>query len=124
MDLRTKIEYRLGRGGLTCTVHLGNVERKQSVGAGGRAARSHGPSPYRPHLSRFREADRRAESKVAELRAIDGDDDGHAIADEVTKLEQKAQQALIDTYAKLTPWQKTQVARHPDRPHCLDYVAR
>ena len=39
-----------------------------------------------------------------------------------TKLEQKAQQALVDTYAKLTPWQKTQVARHPERPHCLDYV--
>ena len=40
----------------------------------------------------------------------------------MTKLQQKAQQALVDTYAKLTPWQKTQVARHPDRPHCLDYV--
>ena len=45
-----------------------------------------------------------------------------SITDEVTKLQQKAQQALVDTYAKLTPWQKTQVARHPDRPHCLDYV--
>jgi acetyl-CoA carboxylase carboxyl transferase subunit alpha len=41
----------------------------------------------------------------------------------VTRLQQKAHQALMDTYAKLTPWQKTQVARHPDRPHCLDYVA-
>ena len=40
----------------------------------------------------------------------------------MTKLQQKAHQALVDTYAKLTPWQKTQVARHPDRPHCLDYV--
>ena len=37
-------------------------------------------------------------------------------------MQQKAQQTLVDTYAKLTPWQKTQVARHPDRPHCLDYV--
>ena len=45
-----------------------------------------------------------------------------SITEEVTKLQQKAQQALVDTYAKLTPWQKTQVARHPDRPHCLDYV--
>src|SRR6202008_3610256 len=44
------------------------------------------------------------------------------ITEEVTKLQQKAQQALVDTYAKLTPWQKTQVARHPDRPHCLDYL--
>ena len=35
----------------------------------------------------------------------------------------KAAQALADIYAKLTPWQKTQVARHPDRPHFLDYVS-
>ena len=62
------------------------------------------------------------ESKVAELRAINVDEGSTAIAEEVAKLEQKAQQALADTYAKLTPWQKTQVARHPDRPHCLDYV--
>jgi acetyl-CoA carboxylase carboxyl transferase subunit alpha len=63
------------------------------------------------------------ESKIADLKAIDSDDDAVSITEEVTKLQQKAQQALIDTYAKLTPWQKTQVARHPDRPHCLDYVA-
>jgi acetyl-CoA carboxylase carboxyl transferase subunit alpha len=63
------------------------------------------------------------ESKIAELKAIDGDDDAVSITEEVSRLQQKAQQALIDTYAKLTPWQKTQVARHPDRPHCLDYVA-
>jgi acetyl-CoA carboxylase carboxyl transferase subunit alpha len=62
------------------------------------------------------------ESKIAELKAIDGDEDAVSITDEVTRLHQKAQQALLDTYAKLTPWQKTQVARHPDRPHCLDYV--
>src|SRR6476620_5115220 len=62
------------------------------------------------------------ESKVTELRALNSDDGSMAIAEEAAKLEQKAQQALVDTYAKLTPWQKTQVARHPDRPHCLDYV--
>src|SRR5215469_11899145 len=62
------------------------------------------------------------ESKVAELRAINIDEGSVAIAEEVVKLEQKAQQTLADTYARLTPWQKTQVARHPDRPHCLDYV--
>jgi acetyl-CoA carboxylase carboxyl transferase subunit alpha len=61
------------------------------------------------------------EGKVAELRSI-GDGDGMQISDEVRKLEQKAKTALVDTYAKLTPWQKTQVARHPERPHCLDYV--
>src|SRR6266852_2098732 len=41
----------------------------------------------------------------------------------VLELEAKAGQTLRDLYASLTPWQKTQVARHPDRPHCLDYVA-
>jgi acetyl-CoA carboxylase carboxyl transferase subunit alpha len=63
------------------------------------------------------------ESKVAELRALSSEEDGSvSITEEVTKLQHKAQQALVETYAKLTPWQKTQVARHPDRPHCLDYV--
>src|SRR5256714_7962391 len=62
------------------------------------------------------------ESKVTELRALNSDDGSMAIAEEAAKLEQKAHQALVDIYAKLTPWQKTQVARHPDRPHCLDYV--
>lgn len=62
------------------------------------------------------------ESKVAELRALEGDDRPVSIADEIKKLEQKARAALVDTYGKLTPWQKTQVARHPERPHCLDFV--
>ncbi|MCC7251154.1 acetyl-CoA carboxylase carboxyltransferase subunit alpha [Hyphomicrobium sp.] len=62
------------------------------------------------------------ESKVSELKALEGDE-GVSISDEIKKLEQKAKAALVDTYGKLTPWQKTQVARHPDRPHCLDYVA-
>ncbi len=63
------------------------------------------------------------ESKVAELKALEGEEKPLSIADEIKRLEQKAQFALVDTYAKLTPWQKTQVARHPERPHCLDYVA-
>src|SRR5262249_46338352 len=63
------------------------------------------------------------ESKVAELSAISSDEEGTvSITEEVTKLQQKAQQALLDTYAKLTPGQKTQVARHPERPHALNYV--
>ncbi len=62
------------------------------------------------------------ESKVAELKALGGDDTGVSITEEVKKLEQKAEAALVDIYSKLTPWQKTQVARHPERPHCLDYV--
>ena len=61
------------------------------------------------------------ESKVAELKMLESGD-SVSIMDEIKKLEQKAQTALVDTYAKLTPWQKTQVARHPERPHCLDYI--
>src|SRR5215472_4504988 len=80
------------------------------------------PATVRTYLD-FEKPIAELESKVAELRAINIDEGSSAIAEEVAKLEQKAQQALADTYARLTPWQKTQVARHPDRPHCLDYVA-
>src|SRR6516225_7452712 len=61
------------------------------------------------------------EAKVEELRALETPDSG-AITEEIARLEAKAAQALKDLYAELTPWQKTQVARHPERPHCLDYV--
>jgi acetyl-CoA carboxylase carboxyl transferase subunit alpha len=61
------------------------------------------------------------EAKVEELRALHSD--GDAIAEEIGRIEGKASQALKELYAGLTPWQKTQVARHPQRPHCLDYVA-
>ena len=44
-------------------------------------------------------------------------------AEEVTRLEAKADRLLRQTYAKLAPWQKVQVARHPERPHCSDYIA-
>ena len=62
------------------------------------------------------------ESKVAELEALSSDESSVSITDEIEKLQQKAEQALVETYAKLTPWQKTQVARHPDRPHCRDFI--
>ena len=62
------------------------------------------------------------ESKVAELKALSGDEPSVSIAEEIARLEQKAQQSLVDTYAKLTPWQKTQVARHANRPHTVDYI--
>ncbi len=63
------------------------------------------------------------ENKVAELKTLSGNDANMSITEELTKLEQKARTSLIDTYAKLSPWQKTQVARHPERPHCLDYIS-
>ncbi len=80
------------------------------------------PVPVRTYLD-FEKPIAELESKVSELRTLHDDENAVSIADELTKLQQKAQQALIDTYSKLTPWQKTQVARHPDRPHCLDYIA-
>jgi acetyl-CoA carboxylase carboxyl transferase subunit alpha len=62
------------------------------------------------------------QGKVQELRALGNDGDAVAIEEEIARLEAKATQALSDIYAKLTPWQKTQVARHPDRPHGFDYI--
>jgi acetyl-CoA carboxylase carboxyl transferase subunit alpha len=62
------------------------------------------------------------EKKIAELKALFRDGKGPQIADEIAKLEQKARALLIDTYNKLTPWQKTQVARHRERPHSLEFI--
>lgn len=62
------------------------------------------------------------EGKVRELRGM-GEGDGNVdIEDEVARLQSKADQALSDLYKKLDPWQKTQVARHPDRPHFKDFT--
>src|SRR6187401_3754610 len=62
------------------------------------------------------------EAKVEELRAMGESGDAVAISEEISRLEAKAALALKDLYAELTPWQKTQVARHPQRPHCADYI--
>src|SRR5271167_1068303 len=64
------------------------------------------------------------EAKIEELRALEAEGDSVAIDEEITRIEGKAAQALKELYAELTPWQKTQVARHPQRPHCLDYITR
>ena len=63
------------------------------------------------------------EAKIDELRAVQVGDSAPAIGEEISRLEGKAAQALRDLYANLTPWQKTLVARHSDRPRCLDYVS-
>ena len=61
------------------------------------------------------------EARIAELRATaDGSD--LDIGAEIAKLEKKSAAMLTGTYAKLSPWQKTQVARHPQRPHFVDYI--
>ena len=62
------------------------------------------------------------QGKIQELRSLGTEGDAVAIGEEIAKLETKAAQALADIYHRLTPWQKTQVARHPDRPHFIDYA--
>lgn len=61
------------------------------------------------------------EQRIAELRAAAQGDDVDITA-ELQRLERKSADLLNSTYQSLTPWQKTQVARHPSRPHFLDYV--
>ena len=62
------------------------------------------------------------EGKIDELRHLSSDS-GINITEEVSRLEQRAQRLLRQSYDRLTPWQKVLVARHPERPHCADYVA-
>ncbi len=62
------------------------------------------------------------ETKVDELRALAENGEAVSIGEELGKLQAKAAKALADLYAGLTPWQKIQVARHPQRPHFSDYV--
>ncbi len=61
------------------------------------------------------------EERIAELRAA-SDNDEVNVGAELKRLEQKSKDLLASTYASLTPWQKTQVARHPQRPHLRDYI--
>ena len=61
------------------------------------------------------------ESKIEELRFVQ-DDSAVDISEEIDRLAKKSQQLTKDIYAKLTPWQVSQIARHPQRPYTLDYV--
>ncbi len=61
------------------------------------------------------------EAKVLELQSMDTDD---SLKDEIAKIREKADRILVQTYSKLTPEQKVQVARHPARPHFSNYVKR
>src|SRR5580704_8042213 len=78
------------------------------------------PDQMRSYLD-FEKPVAELDSKIDELRALAAS--GSDIGDEISRIEEKAAQALSDLYANLTPWQKTQVARHPQRPHCVDYVS-
>ena len=63
------------------------------------------------------------EGKIVELRQLAAQDPSMNIDDEAKRLQARADQLLRDTYAKLTPWQKALVARHPARPHFSHYVS-
>lgn len=62
------------------------------------------------------------EAKLEELRAMAAQGDAVSIGDDIVRLEGKAKDALVQLYGNLSPWQKTQVARHPLRPHFTDYA--
>ena len=73
------------------------------------------------HFLDFEKPIAELEGKIEELRRM-SEPDGINIADEVARLTTVADKQLRTTYARLTPWQKTQVARHPDRPKAKDYI--
>ncbi|MGA3000156.1 MAG: acetyl-CoA carboxylase carboxyltransferase subunit alpha [Acetobacteraceae bacterium] len=74
------------------------------------------------HFLDFEKPIAELEGKIEELRRL-SEPDGLNITDEIARLTSVADRQLRATYAKLTPWQKTQVARHPDRPKATDYIA-
>lgn len=63
------------------------------------------------------------QGKIQELKSLASTDQAVSIDEEVSRLQARADEALTDIYKKLTPWQKTQVARHPQRPHFTDYAS-
>ena len=64
------------------------------------------------------------EGKIHELKKIASEDESIDTTDEVERLEVRAREAMAEIYSKLNPWQKTQVARHPQRPHFQEYAAQ
>ena len=74
------------------------------------------------HFLDFEQPLAELESKIEELRFVQSES-AVDISDEIGRLDKKSQQLAKDIYASLTPWQVTQIARHPQRPYTLDYVA-
>lgn len=62
------------------------------------------------------------QGKIRELKSMSDGDDSVDLSGEIEKLETRSNDLLVDLYTKLTPWHKTQIARHPNRPHFVDYV--
>jgi acetyl-CoA carboxylase carboxyl transferase subunit alpha len=74
------------------------------------------------HYLEFEKPLAEIEGKAEELRAMARSNTGMDVTREAEQLDRKADTLLRDLYKELTPWQKCQVARHPDRPHCKDYI--
>lgn len=64
------------------------------------------------------------EAKIQELRMVGNDNSSINLNDEIARLETKSKQLTRDIFSRLTPWQVTQMARHPQRPHTVDYIPR
>ncbi len=76
------------------------------------------------HYLEFERPIAELEGKILELRKLAEEDPSMDIDAEVTRLQSRAGTLVADTYARLSSWQKVQVARHPERPHFLDYARR
>src|SRR4051794_35765884 len=74
------------------------------------------------HFLEFERPIAELEGKLEELRHLSAES-GLNIAEEVARLQSQADRFLRQAYARLTPWQKVEVARHPERPHCREYIA-
>ena len=75
------------------------------------------------HYHEFEKPLAEIEGKAEELRAMARQNEEMDVEDEAKALDNKAQELLSELYNSLTPWRKCQVARHPERPHCKDYIA-
>src|SRR5205814_3357778 len=91
--------------------------RDRAVAQARRKRPSAGPPQMIRHFLDFERPIAELEAKIEELRRLSTTGELN-IADEVGRLESSANRLLRQTYARLTPWQKVQVARHPARPHC------
>ncbi len=74
------------------------------------------------HYLEFENPVAELEGKAAELRSAEAEGKAPASKKDIRDLERKAEKELKELYASLTPWRKCQVARHPNRPHCRDYL--
>jgi acetyl-CoA carboxylase carboxyl transferase subunit alpha len=73
------------------------------------------------HFLEFEQPIAELEGKIEELRYVQSES-AVDISEEIERLDKKSQQLTKEIYTQLTPWQVTQIARHPQRPYTLDYV--